>query len=45
MTTLIERAIETVRKEPKYTKESVRADSDRAHILFDGNTIWGGVRK
>ena len=45
MTTLIERAIEKVRKEPEITKEEYNYNVRRAHELFDGNTIFGGVRK
>ena len=45
MTTLVERAIEKVRSEPSVTKQEMWAYVNRACELFDGNTIWGGVRR
>jgi len=45
MTTLAERAIEKVRGEPSVTKTDMQYYERRAKDLFNGNTIWGGVRR
>lgn len=43
-TSLIERAVEAVRKDPEITPDEQRYNEQRAEELFEGKTIWEAVR-
>ena len=45
MTTLLERAVDKIRDDLGITREEYQYNVRRARELFNGNTIWEGVRR